>query len=98
MGLHPRADGSWDVITDAGNLVALHVVNAAGLWAREVGAMAGVYVPAHPLEHQYLVTEDIPEVYERGEELPQAEAARPSSPPPRRPFGGGRRHQSSRHR
>ena len=36
---------------------------------------------------------------ERGEEVPEAEAARPSSPPPRRPFGGGRRHhQSSRHR
>jgi polyribonucleotide nucleotidyltransferase len=35
---------------------------------------------------------------ERGEELPEAEPARPSAPPPRRPFGGGRRHQSSRHR
>jgi len=35
---------------------------------------------------------------ERGEEIPEAESARPSAPPPRRPFGGGRRHQSSRHR
>ena len=32
--------------------------------------MAGLNLPLHPMEHQYLVTDDIPEVYERGEELP----------------------------
>ena len=68
--LHPRADGSWDVVTEKGTVRAEHVVNAAGLWAREVGEMAGVYLPCHPMEHQYLVTEDLPEVYERDEELP----------------------------
>ncbi|MEM1201111.1 MAG: FAD-dependent oxidoreductase, partial [Pseudomonadota bacterium] len=65
-----RADGGWDVVTEQGTIVAEHVVNAAGLWGREVGALAGVYLPLHPMEHQYLVTEDTPEVYERGEELP----------------------------
>ncbi|MCY4453134.1 MAG: FAD-dependent oxidoreductase [Immundisolibacterales bacterium] len=69
-GLCPRADGSWDVVTDKGTVTAEHVVNAAGLWAREVGEMAGVYLPCHPMEHQYLVTDDLPEVYEREEELP----------------------------
>lgn len=64
------ADGSWDVVTEQGTLHAEHVVNAAGLWAREVGAMAGVHLPCHPMEHQYLVTDDIPEVYEHGQELP----------------------------
>lgn len=55
-----RPDGTWDVVTDKGTVHAEHVVNAAGLWAREVGAMAGVYFPLHPMEHQYIVTEDVP--------------------------------------
>ncbi len=68
--LLPRPDGSWDVVTGQGTVNAEHVVNAAGLWAREVGAMAGVHLPCHPMEHQYLVTDDLPEVYERDTELP----------------------------
>ena len=59
----PRADGTWDVVTDKGTIHAEHVVNAAGLWAREVAAMAGSYVPLHPMEHQYIVTDDLPEIY-----------------------------------
>ncbi len=70
LDLDRRPDGDWEVSTEEGVLVAEHVVNAAGLWAREVGAMAGVSLPLHPLEHQYLVTDDIPEVYERDGELP----------------------------
>jgi len=65
-----RADGTWDVVTDKGTIHAEHVVNAGGLWAREVGAMAGIYFPLHPMEHQYIVTDDIPEIYERGAEHP----------------------------
>ena len=68
--LNPRPDGSWDVVTAQGTVNAEYVVNAAGLWAREVGEMAGVYLPCHPMEHQYLVTDDLPEVYERETELP----------------------------
>lgn len=59
-----RADGTWDVVTDKGTIHAEHIVNAGGLWAREVGAMAGVYVPIYPMEHQYLVTEEVPEIAE----------------------------------
>ena len=47
--LSPRPDGSWDVVTEQGTVNAEHVVNAAGLWAREVGEMAGVYLPCHPM-------------------------------------------------
>jgi len=65
-----RADGTWDVVTDKGTIHAEHVVNAGGLWAREVGAMAGCYLPLHPMEHQYLVTDDLPEIYERDVEHP----------------------------
>ena len=68
--LDPRADGSWDVLTDKGTIHAEHVVNAAGLWAREVGAMAGVYHPLVPMAHQYIVTDDIPEIFNRAEEFP----------------------------
>ncbi len=68
--LRPRPDGSWDVVTVEGTVNAEHVVNAAGLWAREVGEMAGVQLPCHPMEHQYLVTDDLPEVWERDVELP----------------------------
>jgi dimethylglycine dehydrogenase len=65
-----RPDGTWDVVTDKGTVHAEHVVNAGGLWAREVGAMAGVYFPLHPMEHQYIVTDDIPEIFERDTEHP----------------------------
>ena len=65
-----RPDGTWDVVTKNGTIQAQHVVNAGGLWAREVGALAGIYLPLHPMEHQYLVTDDTPEVYERDSELP----------------------------
>ncbi len=67
---NPRIDGSWDVVTENGTIHAEHVVNAGGLWAREVAAMAGVYLPLMPMAHQYLVTDDIPEIYERAEEFP----------------------------
>ena len=65
---NPRADGSWDVVTKQGTIRAEHVVNAAGLWAREVGQLVGLYLPVHPMEHQYLVTEEIPEIRDSDEE------------------------------
>ena len=68
--LNHGSDGTWVVVTEQGTIETEYVVNAAGLWAREVGELAGVYHPLHPVEHQYLVTDDIPEVYEREEELP----------------------------
>lgn len=67
---NPYPDGTWEVVTEQGTIHAEYVVNAGGLWARELAAMAGVYLPLHPMEHQYLVTDDIPEVFERNEELP----------------------------
>ncbi|SNT09396.1 GcvT family protein [Tropicimonas sediminicola] len=67
---NPRPDGTWEVVTDKGTIHAEHVVNAGGLWAREVGAMAGVYLPLLPMAHQYIVTDDIPEIYNRDGEFP----------------------------
>jgi dimethylglycine dehydrogenase len=60
--LKPRADGSWDVSTEHGTVHAEHVVNAGGLWAREVGRMVGLELPILAMEHQYLLTDDMPEL------------------------------------
>jgi dimethylglycine dehydrogenase len=60
--LKQRPDGTWDVITDKGNLHAEHVVNAGGLWARECGRMVGLELPLLAMEHQYIISDDIPEV------------------------------------
>lgn len=45
------------VLTDQGAIACEIVVNAAGIWARDVARMAGVQVPAGAVEHQYLITE-----------------------------------------
>jgi dimethylglycine dehydrogenase len=60
--LRPRARGGWSVVTEHGTITTDHVVNAAGLWARQVGRMVGVELPVTPMEHHYLVTEEVPEV------------------------------------
>jgi 4-methylaminobutanoate oxidase (formaldehyde-forming) len=45
------------VDTDRGSIQAEYVVNCGGMWARELGKMAGVNVPLHASEHYYLITE-----------------------------------------
>ncbi|RWB77931.1 MAG: FAD-dependent oxidoreductase [Mesorhizobium sp.] len=57
-----RPDGLWRVITNKGDVIAEHLVNAGGLWAREVGRMVGLELPVLAMEHMYLITEDMPEV------------------------------------
>ena len=63
-----QKDGSWEVVTKKGNIKAEIVINAGGLWAREVGKLAGVNLPVQPMEHHYLITETIPEIEERKNE------------------------------
>jgi dimethylglycine dehydrogenase len=66
----PRGRGSWHVVTQGGTIEAEHVVNAAGLWAREVAQMVGVQLPLVPMEHHYLLTEDLPELKSLSREIP----------------------------
>jgi len=66
----PQPDGSWIVETPRGDIRTEWVVNAAGLWAREVARMAGIELPLQPTEHQYFVTETIPEIAAMGRRLP----------------------------
>ena len=47
------------VVTEKGIIQAEYVVNCAGMWARQLGKMAGVNVPLQPTEHYYLITEPI---------------------------------------
>ncbi|MEM8649597.1 MAG: FAD-dependent oxidoreductase [Pseudomonadota bacterium] len=67
------ADGTWNVVTEKGTVRCEHVVNAGGLWAREVGRMVGLELPLLAMEHMYLLTEEMEEVkaynQETGREL-----------------------------
>ncbi len=58
--------GEWRVVTNQGTIQAAAVINAAGYRGGEVAAMVGQYLPIVTLSHQYLVTEDIPELVARG--------------------------------
>ena len=69
LELNQTADG-WDVVTEKGTISCEHVVNAAGLWAKQVGRMAGIELPVSPLSHHYLLTDSIPEVAALDTELP----------------------------
>ncbi len=68
--LDPRGDGTWNVVTEKGTIIAEHVVNAGGLWAKQVGRMAGLDLPVSPLEHHYLVTDSVPEIEALDFEVP----------------------------
>jgi dimethylglycine dehydrogenase len=63
-GLSQASDGTWAVTTEKGVVKTEHVVNAGGLWAREIGRMAGLELPLLAMEHMYLLTDDMPEVTE----------------------------------
>jgi len=65
-----QADGTWLVRTEKGDIRTEWVVNAAGLWAREVAAMAGLALPLVPTEHQYFVTDTVPEIAALDRRLP----------------------------
>jgi len=69
LSLGQRRDGTWDVVTDKGTVHAEHVVNCAGLWAREIGHMVGIELPVLAMEHHYLLTEDLPELEGREKEI-----------------------------
>lgn len=48
------------VRTDRGEIAAEHVVIAAGMWSRQIGARAGINLPLQAAEHYYLITEKLP--------------------------------------
>ena len=66
----PQPDGTWIVETPIGEIRTPWVINAAGLWAREVARLAGIELPLQPTEHQYFVTETIPAIVGMDRRLP----------------------------
>ncbi|GGH18192.1 dimethylglycine dehydrogenase [Cribrihabitans marinus] len=68
--LTQRADDTWTVHTDKGEIDADIVVNACGYRVNELGAMMGVHHPVASMEHQYFVTEDIPAIAAAGHRMP----------------------------
>ncbi|MGC1487038.1 MAG: FAD-dependent oxidoreductase, partial [Albidovulum sp.] len=66
----PQPDGSWIVRTPKGDIATKWVINAAGLWGREVAALAGIELPLMPTEHQYFVTETIADIAAMEKRLP----------------------------
>jgi dimethylglycine dehydrogenase len=67
--LEQTKDG-WKVVTDKGTIACEHVVNAAGLWAKQVGRMAGIELPVSPMKHHYLISDAIPKLEEIDFEVP----------------------------
>ncbi|WP_320179271.1 FAD-dependent oxidoreductase [Roseovarius pacificus] len=65
-----QPDGTWIVETPRGEIRTPWVINAAGLWGREVARLAGVDVPLQPTEHQYFVTETIAGIADLDRRLP----------------------------
>jgi len=62
--------GTWLVSTPKGDIKTPWVVNAAGLWGREVAKLAGIELPLQPTEHQYFVTETMADVKNSENRLP----------------------------
>ncbi len=68
--IEQQADGRWNVTTEKGVINAGIIVNAAGFRANEVAAMVGHQLPMTSMEHQFVVTDSVPELEERDTMLP----------------------------
>ena len=62
--------GEWKVVTQDGDYVCEHVVNAGGSYAGRIAEWNGVYLPITNMKHQYIVTDTCPEFAERDTEIP----------------------------
>ncbi len=58
-GVATRRGRVTAVLTEQGQIETEVVVNAAGMWARQFGALAGVHVPLQAAEHYYLLTDTV---------------------------------------
>lgn len=67
--LTQNSDGTWTVHTQNGNITCEKIVNAGGYRCNEIGKMMGVEHPVASMEHQYMLTEDIPEIIALGDDF-----------------------------
>ena len=71
IDIKSRPSGEWELITEKGNIICEHVVNAAGSYCPEVGHMVGLKnIPSINMIHHYLVTEEHPAIKKLKKELP----------------------------
>ncbi|MBT8207894.1 MAG: FAD-dependent oxidoreductase [Acidimicrobiia bacterium] len=70
LDMNQLSDKRWEVITEKGRIVAEHVVNAAGTYGPQLGAMVGLDVPIVSMIHQYIVTGPVAGIPELNVELP----------------------------
>lgn len=68
-GLTQKADDTWIVHTEKGDIHCEKIVNAGGYRCNEIGAMMGVELPVASMEHQYMLTDTIPEIEALGDEF-----------------------------
>ncbi len=61
-GATRTASGEWKLTTTKGEITCEHIVCATGNYARQTGRMFGINVPAIPVEHQYIVYDESPEL------------------------------------
>lgn len=70
LDIKKQSNQEWLISTSRGEIIAEHVVNAAGTWCREIGTMMGIDLPVVPMLHQYIVTDRIEAFAELDKELP----------------------------
>jgi 4-methylaminobutanoate oxidase (formaldehyde-forming) len=58
-GIRLKNGAIYEAVTEKGTIRTEIVVNAAGIWASEIGKMVGVAIPLIPMEHQYIITKPI---------------------------------------
>ena len=79
LEIKQRTSGDWEVITEQGSVIAEHVVNAAGCYARQVSQMVGTDIPMINMKHTYIVTDTVKEFLDRDDEMPVIRDPYPSS-------------------
>ena len=79
LDINQMPSGEFEVVSEQGTVIAEHVVNAAGCFARKVARMLGADVPITNMRHQYVVTEPIKEFLESTVEMPVIRDPYPSS-------------------
>jgi len=68
-GLSHQKDDSWIVHTEKGDIHCAKIVNAGGYRCNEIGAMMGIEHPVASMEHQYMLTETLPEIEALGDDF-----------------------------
>ena len=79
LEIRPRPSGDWEVVTELGSVIAEHVVNAAGCYARQVSQMVGTDIPMINMKHTYIVTDTVQTFLESETEMPVIRDPYPSS-------------------